>query len=390
MATTAQLTKQEPRTPSAPPAPAVTEQSMSERFTAMVMKEYRTIVGNDYQFTSREKQLIHNYFIVTDQTLAKSEADRLRKNADNRDRKYDNNQPYEWKNIDLPALAKDLAHYARIGLDMMEDNHLFPIPYKDNKNNVYGMTLMEGYNGIKYQAVKYALVPWKTVTVEVIYENDQFKPIKRDSRHPVEGYEFDIPKPFDRGKPVGVFGYIAYDDPENNKLVVFSTADVMKRKPRYASAEFWGGEKTVHENGKRVSKMLEGWLPEMYEKTMKREIFGAKQIPRDPDKVDESYRYIQVREQQYADFIAQAEAGRSANQAPVSLPPPVQSVLPDRHGYSMPAPDERPEWPQPMPEQASEANRATSAGEAHSQAASVESEPSDLPPDDDDEPDFLK
>lgn len=349
MATTNQLAKQEQN------APALTEQSMSERFTSMVMKEYRSIAGNDYQFTSREKQLIHNYFIVTDQTLVKAEADRLRKNASNNNHKYDNNMPYVWQNINLPALAKDLAHYARIGLDMMEDNHLFPIPYKDNKNGVYGMTLMEGYNGIKYQAVKYALEPWKTVTVEVIYENDQFKPIKRDIRNPIEGYEFDIPKPFNRGNPVGVFGYIAYDDPTKNKLVVFSNADVMKRKPKYASAEFWGGEKTVYEDGKPVKTKLDGWLPEMYEKTMKREIFGSKQIPRDPDKIDESYRYIQMREQQYADFIAQSEADRNANQAPIVLPPP--EAPPDAthdhdHGASIPGPALNDEaQPEPASEQ---------------------------------------
>lgn len=376
MANTTQLTRQEQIAPAAPPANthALAEQSMSERFTSMVMKEYRSIAGNDYQFTSREKQLIHNYFIVTDQTLVKAEADRLRKNASNRDHKYDNNLPYVWSNINLPALAKDLAHYARIGLDMMEDNHLFPIPYKDNKNNVYGITLMEGYNGIKYQAVKYALEPWKTVTVEVLFENDVFKPIKRDSRNEIEGYVFDILQPFNRGKPVGVFGYIAYDDPTKNKLVVFSTADVMKRKPKYASAEFWGGEKTVYENGKPVSTMLEGWLPEMYEKTMKREIYGSKQIPRDPDKIDESYRYIQVREQQYADFIAQSEADRSANQAPVILPPPASNgaALPNVHSHGMPdatlSDDDHPDWQQPVPEP--------------STAAEVE--------DEDDDPDFLK
>ena len=377
MAPNKQLATQGQNVPAAPPAsaPALAEQSMSERFTAMVMKEYRSIVGNDYQFTSREKQLIHNYFIVTDQALAKAEADRQRKNANNRDHKYDNNLAYVWQNINLPALAKDLAHYARIGLDMMEDNHLFPIPYKDNKNNAYGMTLMEGYNGIKYQAVKYALTPWKSVTVEVIFENDKFKPIKRDSRNEVEGYEFDIPQPFNRGKPVGVFGYIAYDDPTNNKLVVFSSADVMKRKPPYASAEFWGGEKTVYENGKPVSKVLEGWLPEMYEKTMKREIFGSKQIPRDPDKIDESYRYIQMREQQYVDIIAQAEADRNANQVPVVLPPP----------DALPAPAEN--YPSGIHAEARH-NDAT-----ESTPPEIAPEPvNDQPPadDEDDVPDFLK
>lgn len=297
---------------------AQNEPSMAERFTGMVMKQYATT--GKYQPTEREKQLIRNYFICIDQTLQKAEAERLRKNANNRDTKYNNELAYTWNNVDLPALALDLAHYARVGLDMMEDNALFPIPYKNSKGNKYAITLMEGYNGIRFQAEKYALDPFKTVTVEVIYANDKFRPIKKDSRNPVEGYEFDIPQPFDRGEPVGVFGYIEFEDPTKNKLVVFSKADVMKRKPKYASPEFWGGKKKIWENGKQVEVEMEGWVAEMYEKTMKREIYGSKRIPRDPDKIDESYQYIRRREQQFEDLVIESEIVEHGNGAPVELP----------------------------------------------------------------------
>lgn len=299
-------------------APKDVQISQSERFTNMVMKQYSST--GVYNPTEREKQLIRNYFICIDQMLAKTEAERQRKNEANRNHDYDNTLPYSWNTIDLPQLAQDLAHYARVGLDMMEDNTLFPIPYKNNKGNMYSITLMEGYNGIRYQAEKYALDPFKAVTVEVIYQNDTFRMVKKDSRNPVEGYELDIPNPFDRGEPVGVFGYIEYDDPAKNKLVVFSKADVMKRKPKYASPEFWGGEKTVYENGKPVKTHLDGWLPEMFEKTMKREIYGSKRIPRDPDKVDESYQYIRQREQQFEDLVIEAEVIENGNRAPVILP----------------------------------------------------------------------
>lgn len=299
-------------------APKDAQISQSERFTNMVMKQYSST--GVYNPTEREKQLIRNYFICIDQMLAKTEAERLRKNSANRNHDYDNTLPYSWNTVDLPQLAQDLAHYARVGLDMMEDNTLFPIPYKNNKGSMYSITLMEGYNGIRYQAEKYALDPFKAVTVEVIYQNDVFRMVKKDSRNPVEGYELDIPNPFDRGKPVGVFGYIEYADPSKNKLVVFGEADVMKRKPKYASAEFWGGEKTVYENGKPVKTHLDGWLPEMFEKTMKREIYGSKRIPRDPDKIDESYQYIRQREQQFEDIVIEAEVTENGNRVPVVLP----------------------------------------------------------------------
>ncbi len=302
-----QLTKKEEAKP-----------SQSERFTNMVMQQYAQT--GIYNPTEREKQLIRNYFICIDQMLGKAEADRVRKNSANRDHSYDNELPYTWKTLDLPMLAQDLAHYARVGLDMLEDNTLFPIPYKNNKGNMYSVTLMEGYNGIRYQAEKYALDPFKAVTVEVIFENDVFKMVKKDSRNKIESYVFDIPQPFNRGKPVGVFGYIEYDDSTKNKLVVFSEADVMKRKPKYASPEFWGGEKTVYEKGRPVKTTLEGWLPEMFEKTMKREIYGSKRIPRDPDKIDASYQYIRQREQEFADMAVETEVAENGNRTTIILP----------------------------------------------------------------------
>jgi recombination protein RecT len=308
--------------------PATTEKkpSASERFTDMVMKQYQSMGA--YNFTNRERQLIRNYFICIDQMLQRTEAERLRKNANNRDHKYDNDLPYTWANLDLPELAQDLAHYARVGLDMIEDNTLFPIPFKNTKGNLYTITLMEGYNGIRYQAEKYALDPFRSVTVEVIFENDEFRPIKKDSKNPVEGYEFNIPQPFNRGEPIGVFGYIEFDDPAKNKLLIYSKDDVLKRKPRYASPEFWGGKKKVYENGKPVEVEIEGWVPEMYEKTMKRAIYGSKMIPRDPAKIDESYQFIRRREAQYTEIAIEAEVLENGNQEPLTLPEPEPDSTP--------------------------------------------------------------
>lgn len=307
---TNELTKQE------------TQVSPSERFTTMVMNEYQSLGA--YDFTMKEKQLIRGYFITIDQMLQKVEADRVRKNSTNKNHSYDNDLPYKWSTIDLPQLAQDLAHFAHIGLDMMEDNTLFPIPYKDNKGQKYTITLMEGYNGKRYQAEKYALTPFKNVVVEVVYSNDKFRPIKKSATNPIESYEFEINNPFDRGEPIGVFGYIEFEDSARNKLVIMSKAEVMKRKPKYASPEFWGGKKKTYENGKQVEVEVEGWLPQMFEKTMKREIYGSKNIPRDPAKIDESYNYIKSREAQYAEIATnaavEAEVLESGNKQAIEIP----------------------------------------------------------------------
>ena len=46
---------------------------------------------------------------------------------------------------------------------------------------------------------------------------------------------------FDRGKIVGGFGYIEFEDATKNKLIIMTLKDIEKRKTRHAAAEFWGG-----------------------------------------------------------------------------------------------------------------------------------------------------
>lgn len=330
------------------PAEAKT-MTASTRFTEMIMKQYGSAIGA-YRFTEREHQLIKGYFIAIDEALRAAEAERIRKNANNKNHDYDNNLPYSWNTIDLPQLALDLAHYARMGLDMQQDNHLFPIPYKDNKAERYTITLMEGYNGIRYQAEKYATTPPRNVVVEVVFSNDKFIPIKKGKDNPGDTYTFEVPSPFDRGKAVGAFGYIEYDDASKNVLVVMSRADIEKRKPRYASAEFWGGTKKVWENGRQVETQIEGWEPEMFAKTMKREIYSAKHIPRDPMKIDDTYHYIKQRESQYAQLAAENEAVQHANTIDMTFDDATISATDEPQ--ALPEATQAAQEPQQAPEQA--------------------------------------
>lgn len=48
-------------------------------------------------------------------------------------------------------------------------------------------------------------------------------------------------------------------------------------------------------------------------KTLKREVYSAKNIPRDPMKIDESYHYLKAQEMRNAELEAQAEIDASAN-----------------------------------------------------------------------------
>lgn len=304
----ADLAAQTPAPPAVPPA----SQNASERFTSMVMRQFGGAVGAP-ELTEFQKRLIQGYFIAVDRALKTAEDERLRKNKNNRDHKFDNDLPVTWENVNLTDLALDVVHYARMGLDMMQDNHLFPIPYKNNKTKKYDMNLMPGYNGIRYIAEKYAVEAPVAITTELVYSTDTFKPIKKSAKNRVESYEFAINQPFDRGNVVGGFGYIEYSDDSRNELIIMSLKDILKRKPRYASANFWGGTQKEWKDGKQVETEVEGWFDEMCLKTLIREVYSAKHIPRDPMKIDESYQYMKFREAQVAEMQVREEIDAYAN-----------------------------------------------------------------------------
>lgn len=291
----------------------VEQLTMSERFTNKVLQEFGGNVAGALQVTDYQRTLIQGYFIVIDRALKAAEEERVRKNAANKNHDYDNNLPISWKTVNLNDLALDLVHYARMGLDMMQENMLFPIPYKNNKRNWYDVNLMEGYNGIRYIAEKYAVEVPTAVTIEVVYSTDTFKPIKKGKDSRIENYEFKINNAFDRGEIIGGFAYLEFTDPTKNELIIMSMKDIKKRKPKYASANFWGGVQKVWENGKQVETECEGWLDEMVRKTIIREAYSAKHLPRDPKKVDDNYQYMKMREARYAEIEAQTEISANAN-----------------------------------------------------------------------------
>ena len=187
--------------------------AMSERFTNTVLKEFGSNVAGAIQVTDYQRQLIQGYFIGIDRGLKLAEEARIRKNQSNTDHKWDNPLPVTWGNTNLNDLALDVVHYARMGLDMMQDNHLSPIPYRNKKTNKYDITLMPGYNGIQYIAEKYAVEKPLATTIELVYSTDTFRPIKKSKDNRIESYEFEITNAFDRGNIVGGFGYIEYTDP---------------------------------------------------------------------------------------------------------------------------------------------------------------------------------
>ena len=265
----------------------VSEQSMSERFMLKVINEFGSSVG-EVALTKFQKRLAQNYFVAVDDCLKKAEQKRLAKSGD-----YQDSVPCTWANVNMESLARSIVSAARVGLDPNEKNHISPTPYKNKNTGKYDIGFIIGYRGLELKAYKYGLDVPDSVICELVYSTDKFKSYKRDMKNKIESFEFDITNDFDRGEIVGGFYYHEFSSaPEKNKLVVFSKKDLEKRKPKYASAEFWGGEK---DKGKKVGKeVTEGWYEAMMLKTIVRAAYGA--ITIDSQKIDDDYMALSAAE----------------------------------------------------------------------------------------------
>lgn len=254
--------------------------SPSERFTSEVLKQFSANNGT-LKLTNFQNTLIQNYFIKLDSVLKEAERKRMLKAEKNRDV-----TAVTWENVNMSKLATEVVLFSRLGLDPTLPNHLNLIPYKNNSSGKYDITGIIGYRGLELKAMKYGLEIPSDVVVEVVYSNDIFKPIKKGNSSQIETYDFEIVSPFERGSIVGGFYYHVFSDKTKNKLRIFSLQDIEKRKPAYASAEFWGGTKDKYENGKIVGKeAVEGWFDEMVYKTIYRSAFND--ITLDSQKIDD-------------------------------------------------------------------------------------------------------
>lgn len=294
--------------------------SHSERFAMAVEKEFSGNAGQ-IVLTSFQKKLCQNYFIKIDSILKDAELKRQKK-----DEKYRDQLELTWPNINMAKLAVDVIAFSGVGLDPTQPNHINPIPYKNNGLKKYDIVFIPGYKGIELKAKKYGFNVPDDVIVELVCANDVFKVFKKDLNNKVEGYQFDIADSFNRGEIIGGFYYHVYfEKPEKNKLKVFTLKDIEKRKPEYASVEFWGGEKDKWVNGQKQGKeTVDGWFEEMAYKTIYRAAYNA--ITIDSEKIDENYMTVIQKEQESRDFQITNEISTKANRNEIGFEeePPIQ------------------------------------------------------------------
>jgi len=201
--------------------------SHSVRFSNMVVREFSSQVGV-LQLSPYQQRLSQHMFVGIDAAL-KALAAKQNKDA----------IPIEWANVNMPKLAIDAVHRVELGLDALIQNHVHVIPYLNGKTKKYDLDLRVGYVGKDCYKRKMSLNPPTDIIYQLVYGSDEFIPMMKSHLRKVETYEFNINSPFQRGEVVGGFGYIIYENPEENKLIMVSKADFDKSKKAAQSATFW-------------------------------------------------------------------------------------------------------------------------------------------------------
>jgi recombination protein RecT len=316
--------------------------------------------NGEVQITNQQQRLCQSYFIKIDQMLKAAEIKRLAKSE-----KFREPLAYVWDNVNMNKLAVDVVAFSSVGLDPMQKNHLHPIPYKNTALNKYDISFTKGYNGIELVAKKYGVDVPDDVVIRIVYSNEKFTPIYKDSDNKKESFiHKPSENPFDRGDIVGGYYYHVYfEHPEKNKLRVFSMNDIEKRIPKTASVEFWGGEKDTWVDGKKTGKeQVDGWRDEMVWKTLKRAAWDAINI--DSQKIDKEIQNVLAQENEvqdipYEDVSQKVEAEKAGNANRTTITLQAEEVAPE----SAPIPgNEAKEEPKQEGKLFSDANGVQSSG----------------------------
>ncbi|MBQ9257218.1 MAG: recombinase RecT [Acidaminococcaceae bacterium] len=305
--------------------------SASQRFVGTVMREFTSSSGQ-LNITPYQESLIQGYFVACDKALRYLENKRLKDAEGNSKYAQDaaKRLPYKWENVNIGAdLAQSIAQLAKLNISTMVRNHLFPVPYLNGKDGKYDMTFQEGYEGLKYKAIKYSLFPIVDIECDLLYTNDKFSMIK--DCYKGDSYELRITDPFDRGAMKGGYAYIRFEDSRQNKLLVMSKEEIDKIREKAKSQAFW-----------------KDWYNEMALKTIVRK--ASKMVMLDPKKFDEYYLLMEKFNEDAAEADLANEIRKNANRDPINVTPvdPPPTAIPE-HTQPMAQPVMQPVVQQPQP-----------------------------------------
>lgn len=269
----------------------------SSRFLAKVEEQFLAEMGRGPKFSDFERRLTQHMYLKVNEALKAAEARRK------------GGTEYTWKTLNLQKLALDTVHAVSLGLDALVKNHVHPVFYWNSHHGAYDVDLQLGYAGRDYIARRHAFEPPIEIVYELVYDTDHFKALPRSATREVEGYEFEITSPFDRGNIVGGFGYVVYDDARKNRLILVTQRDFNRSKAA-SKGGFWKDNDV-----------------EMHYKTVVHRV--ASKIPMDPEKVNAAAFAAFADDQVDPEERVEQEVRAAANREVLEIPETLDEAVED-------------------------------------------------------------
>ncbi len=290
-----------------------TPMTISERFVQKVERQFVAEMGSPISWTPLQKALAQHLYVKIDAALSALEI----KRASNSYKK--NDPPITWENVNMTKLAIDACNRVNVGLDANIPNHIHVIPYLNKRTGKYDVDLRIGYTGVDHCARNFATDPPIDIKYQLVHETDVFK---YGTQHGIAFYDYQQTSPFDPGKVIGGFGYVSYEDPRKNQVVIVEAREFEKARKASGGVEFWGGEQTGWVDGKKVNTGYdEKFEKEMQFKTVV--IRVTKKIALDPSKINAAtLSAISEAHMDAIDAEITEEVAANANREPLSLSAP--------------------------------------------------------------------
>jgi recombination protein RecT len=245
-------------------APAKTETkstelapTVSEKFVQRVERQFVAEMGGGINWSPLQKSLAQHLYVAIDNALQAAEIRR----SGNKNKA--NDPPITWDNVNMAKLAFDAVHRISLELDAAIKNHIFVIPYLNNRTKKYDLDLRIGYGGVDHTRRKFSTDKILDITYQLVYEGDKFS-IDRSA-----GWEQPVYEPkdyFQPGPVVGGFGYIQYDNPRLNRVIVVQFREFEKAMKASMGVDFWGGVQRVWDD--KAKRMVDGEYDEKFKQEM--------------------------------------------------------------------------------------------------------------------------
>jgi recombination protein RecT len=289
----------------------------SARFVGSIQKRFNSQAGALTKWSDFHQNLGQRLYIKIEMSLK----------ALNEKRSGD--KKITWDKINMDQLAIDATDRVQCELDAQMRNHIHVIPYYDASTGLYKLDLRVGYEGFAYMRQKFALDPSVSVSpLELIYETDIFRRTRvlLAGVGMIEAYDYQVLHEFDskaRGKVVGGFGYISYDNPRKNKIVTVDQRDFARAENSAASKDFWP-EGNHREEMQRKTVVFRVW----------------EEVPLDPRRINEAAfgramqplpEFALQRVEQAIETTAQ-DIADNANTRTLDVPPADQTQVAEEEG----------------------------------------------------------